>query len=71
MNQITISPLSQITHASLQTWPALRAFEMNKLNGGKQQKQHDIIVPESNPTAEHCGKMTMDNGEPERIAAGP
>lgn len=45
---------------------ALRAFEMNKSNGGKQRKQHDTIIPQSNPVAEHRGKvqkMTTDSGE--------
>lgn len=52
-------------HASLGP-NALRAFEMNKSNGGKQRKQHETIIPESNPTAEHRGKvqkMTTDKGE--------
>ena len=32
---------------------ALKAFEMNKSNGGKQQKQHDTVIPNTNPTVEH------------------
>jgi hypothetical protein len=28
---------------------ALKAFEMNKSNGGKQRKQRDTIIPQSNP----------------------
>jgi hypothetical protein len=39
---------------------------MNKSNGGKQRKQHDTIIPDSNPTAEHrqkIQKMTDANGE--------
>ena len=39
-------------HASLGP-DALRAFEMNKSNGGKQRRQHDTVIPESNPVAEH------------------
>jgi hypothetical protein len=37
-------------HASL-GHDALKAFEMNKSNGGKQHKleQHDTVIPESNP----------------------
>jgi len=53
-------------HASLPP-NALKAFEMNKSDGGKQCKQHDIVIPESNPVAEHCGKtqkMTLKNGHP-------
>jgi len=45
---------------------ALCAFDMNKSNGGKQRKQHDTIIPESNPTVKHCGKvqkMTTDDGD--------
>ena len=44
---------------------ALRAFEMNKTNGGRQRQQHDTVIPASNPTVEHRGqvqKMTMDDG---------
>jgi hypothetical protein len=43
----------------------LHEFDMNKSHGVKQQKQHDSITPESNLTAEHCGKvqkMTTDDG---------
>ena len=39
---------------------------MNKSNGGKQQKQHETIIPKSNPTAKHRSKvqkMTTDKGE--------
>ena len=52
-------------HASLGP-DALRAFEMNKSNGGKQRRQHDTVIPESNPVAEHRGKvqtMTTEEGE--------
>jgi hypothetical protein len=36
---------------------ALKAFEMNKSDGGKQQKQQDTIIPQSNPSAAHRGKV--------------
>jgi hypothetical protein len=52
-------------HASLGP-DALRAFEMNKSNGGKQRRQHDTVIPESNPVAEYRGKvqkMTTDQGD--------
>ena len=51
-------------HASLPP-VALKAFEMNKSDGRKQHKQHNMIIPESNQVAEHCGKaqkMTLKNG---------
>jgi len=35
-------------HASLGS-DALRAFEMNKTNGGKQRKQKDTFIPMNNP----------------------
>jgi hypothetical protein len=43
-------------HASLGP-DALQAFDMNKSNGSKQRKQHDTIIPESNPVAQHWGKL--------------
>jgi hypothetical protein len=52
-------------HASLGP-DALRAFKMNKSNGGKQRKQHDTVIPESNPVSQHRGKpqkMTTESGE--------
>ena len=52
-------------HASLGP-DSLRAFEMNKSNGGKQRVQKDTIVPSNNPVIEHRGKiqkMTTKNGE--------
>jgi hypothetical protein len=52
-------------HASLGD-DALRAFEMNKSNGGAQCKQKDTIIPESNPYEEYRGqiqKMTLPNGK--------
>jgi hypothetical protein len=42
-------------HASLPP-DALRAFEMNKTNGGKQRKQKDTVIPQSNPHARFRGK---------------
>jgi hypothetical protein len=35
-------------HASLPP-DALKAFEMNKSDGGKQRKQRDTVIPQSNP----------------------
>ncbi|KZT63123.1 hypothetical protein DAEQUDRAFT_680923 [Daedalea quercina L-15889] len=52
-------------HASLGP-DALRAFDMNKSNGGKQRKQKDTVIPMNNPTAELRSKvqrMTTDTGE--------
>src|SRR6267142_1054150 len=52
-------------HASLGS-DALRAFEMNKSNGGKQRKQKDTIIPMNNPHSNYCGKpqkMTTETGE--------
>lgn len=56
-------------HASLPP-DALKAFEMNKSNGGKQRKQQDTVIPESNPSNEQRGKiqkMTLDNGTPKGL----
>ena len=39
-------------HASLPP-DALKAFKMNKSNGGKQHKQHNTVIPDTNPTVEH------------------
>ncbi len=44
---------------------ALKAFEMNKGNGGKQHLQKDTVIPNTNPYPEHCGKiqkMTTEAG---------
>ena len=35
---------------------SLKAFEMNKSNGGKQCCQKDTIIPDNNPYPEFCGK---------------
>jgi hypothetical protein len=51
-------------HASLGP-DALKAFDMNKGNGGKQRHQRDTVIPMSNPVAEHWGKvqkMTLPDG---------
>lgn len=56
-------------HASLPS-DALKAFEMNKSNGGKQRKQRDTIIPQTNPAVEHRGKlqkMTLSNGQPKGL----
>ncbi|CDO77934.1 hypothetical protein BN946_scf184610.g1 [Trametes cinnabarina] len=45
---------------------ALRPFEMNKTNGGRQRKQCDTIIPMSNPDPDVRGqpqKMTLENGQ--------
>lgn len=44
---------------------ALRAFEMNKSNGGKQRLQHDTVIPDTNPVVGLRGKpqkMTTNDG---------
>ena len=51
-------------HASLPP-DALKAFDMNKSDGGKQRFQQDTVIPQSNPVAEHRGKiqkMTLEDG---------
>ena len=51
-------------HASLGP-DSLKAFEMNKSDGGKQRVQRDTIIPQSNPIVEHRGKvqkMTLADG---------
>lgn len=56
-------------HASLPE-DALKAFEMNKSDGGKQRKQHDTIIPMTNPCETHRGKpqsMTSSDGEPKGL----
>jgi hypothetical protein len=45
---------------------ALRAFDMNKSNGGKKKPRKDTIIPMNNPTVECRGKiqkMTTEAGE--------
>ena len=52
-------------HASLSP-NALKAFKMNKGNGGKQPRQKDTVIPETNPIVEHHGKiqkMTTEDGK--------
>jgi hypothetical protein len=49
---------------------ALRAFDMNKSNGGKQRKQKDTVIPMNNPTVECRGKtqkMTTEAGVPKGL----
>jgi hypothetical protein len=58
-------------HASLPP-DALCAFEMNKSDGGKQRKQHDTIIPMTNPDPRFCGnpqKMTTASGEAKGLKA--
>jgi len=52
-------------HASLGP-DALRAFDMNKSNGGKQRKQKDTVIPMTNPYPEFRGrlqKMKTEDGQ--------
>ncbi|KDR79134.1 hypothetical protein GALMADRAFT_137026 [Galerina marginata CBS 339.88] len=52
-------------HAALPP-DALKAFEMNKYDGGKQRCQKDTIIPDTNPYPEFRGKvqkMTTEPGE--------
>ena len=58
-------------HATLPP-DALRAFDMNKGNGGKQRKQRDTIIPQSNLDPSKCGhlqKMTTSSGEQKGLQA--
>jgi hypothetical protein len=51
-------------HASLGD-DALRAFDMNRSNGGAQRKQRDTVIPMNNPYPEFRGKaqkMTTEAG---------
>ena len=52
-------------HASLPP-DALKAFEMNKSNGGKQRKQRNTVIPQSNPDPRFRGQpqqMTTSSGQ--------
>ncbi|KAJ3739866.1 hypothetical protein DFH05DRAFT_1406293, partial [Lentinula detonsa] len=56
-------------HASLGP-DALKAFEMNKSDGGKQRKQKDTVIPHSNPIVELRGKpqkTTLPDGRPKGL----
>ncbi|PCH44458.1 hypothetical protein WOLCODRAFT_154500 [Wolfiporia cocos MD-104 SS10] len=56
-------------HASLPP-NALRAFDMNKSDGGKQRTQRDTIIPESNPYMTYRGQpqaMTLPDGRPKGL----
>lgn len=58
-------------HASLPP-DALRAFDMNKSNGGKQRKQRDTVIPLTNPDPRFRGKpqkMTTASGEAKGLQA--
>lgn len=49
---------------------ALRAFEMNKSDGGKQRRQRDTVIPNSNPKVSLRGqvqKMTLPDGTPKGL----
>jgi len=56
-------------HTSLPS-DALKAFEMNKSDGGKQRIQHNTVIPNTKPIPEHCGKvqqMTLPDGRPKGL----
>jgi hypothetical protein len=56
-------------HASLPP-DALKAFKMNKSDGGKQQKQQNTVIPMSNPSVEQHSKpqlMTLPDGQPKGL----
>jgi hypothetical protein len=56
-------------HASLPP-DALRAFNMNMSDGGKQRIQRDTIIPQKNPTVALRGKaqrMTLEDGTPKGL----
>ena len=56
-------------HASLGP-DALRAFDMNKSNGGKMRKQKDTVIPMTNLTVKCCGKvqrMMTEAGKPKSL----
>jgi len=56
-------------HASLPP-DALRAFEMNRSDGGKQRKQRNTIIPHSNPDITKRGlvqEMTTSLGQPKGL----
>lgn len=58
-------------HASLGE-DALKAFEMNKSNGGKQRRQKDTIIPDNAPAIHMRGqiqKMTTDTGAAKGLKA--
>lgn len=58
-------------HASLGD-DALRAFEMNKSNGGKQRQQKDTIIPIDAPAVHmrsRVQKMTTESGEAKGLKA--
>lgn len=51
---------------------ALKAFEMNKSNGGKQRVQRDTVIPMSNPSQAQRGQpqaMTLEDGTPKGLQA--
>jgi hypothetical protein len=56
-------------HASLPP-DALKAFEMNKSDGGKQHIQRDTIIPQSNPVTKLRGQpqaMRLPDGKPKGL----
>ncbi|KAE9399002.1 hypothetical protein BT96DRAFT_957397 [Gymnopus androsaceus JB14] len=56
-------------HASLGP-DALRAWDMNKSDGGRQRKQRDTVIPQLNPYPEFRGqtqKMTLPDGKPKGL----
>ena len=58
-------------HASLPS-DALKAFKMNRSDGGKQRKQRDTKIPQSNPDPRFRGqpqKMTSSSGQQKGLQA--
>jgi len=63
---IVLFVFDHLSAHALLTPDVLYAFDMNKLNGGKQRKQRDIVIPMNNPYPEFCGKpqkMMTESGE--------
>ena len=56
-------------HTSLRP-DALCAFDMNKLNGGKQRKQKDTVIRMNNCYVEHRGKAQKMTTEASCYAPG-
>ncbi|KAJ3984293.1 hypothetical protein F5890DRAFT_1474698 [Lentinula detonsa] len=57
------------THASLGP-DALRAWDMNRSDGGKQRRQRDTVIPQSNPDSQSCGQaqtMSLLDGRPKGL----
>jgi len=55
-NCIALFVFDQLSVHMLLGDDALRAFDMNQLNGGTQRKQRDTVIPMNNLEPEFCGK---------------